>query len=308
MTIRHGPNCIEQERELSDIDSNFLEKILPNDGVLQIAKLNNGRLRNIPVSGFKEMASELATLDRDQTDVYHACATFNNKNSREAQNAKLLKALFLDLDCGEDKAESKQGYATKSDALKALKAFHKSVALPSPMIVDSGGGIHAYWPFKVAVPAADWKNAAKGLKALCKSCGLLADPVVTADAARILRPVGSHNRKYDYPRRVVLLRDAECEDFTRIRAIIDNAATRFGTVSVRMNGPVKDVEQPVSLAEQVNPNSYSLGGVEEALRRINPECPYSEWMPVGMTIADAFGENGRDLFLRWSRGDLWETH
>jgi hypothetical protein len=27
-------------------------------------------------------------------------------------------------------------------------------------------------------------------------------------------------------------------------------------------------------------------------------------MRVGMAIADAFGEDGRDLFDRWSRGDL----
>jgi hypothetical protein len=294
-------NVLEQ----SPINLDFLRKIIPDDGNLMITQIKNGNASNIPCSDFDAMGKLLRHSDLGGYDAYHACASFKDSTTRKAWNAKSLKALFLDLDCSEDKAESKQGYATKLDALKALKAFYRSVGLPSPIIVDSGGGIHAYWPFKVAVPAADWKNVARILKALCKTLGLLTDPVVTADAARILRPVGSYNRKYDHPRRVVLLRDAECEDFGRIKAIIDNAANRLGTVSVRMNGPAKDVERPVSLAEQVNPNSYSLSEVEEALRRINPECTYSEWMPVGMTIADAFGENGRDLFLKWSRGDLW---
>ena len=310
MTIRHGPNCIEHERDLSDIDSNFLKKILPNNGVLQIAKLNSGRLRNIPVSGFHDMASELARLDRGKTNVYHACATFNNKNSREGQNAKSLKALFLDLDCSEDKAVSKQGYATKSDALKALKAFCEEITLPRPIIVDSGGGIHAYWPFKTAVPAADWKSVAEALKALCKSYGLLADRQVTADAARILRPVGSRNRKYSPHRRVKLLKDAECVDFESIKAIISGAVGRLEAVYTSRNS--RAVHQaittasPISVAEQVNPNRYLLRDVEEALKHLNPECPREEWYPVGMAIADAFGETGRDLFLRWSRGDLEE--
>ena len=289
----------------SPINLNFLRKVIPNEGVLLITQIINGKVLNIPCDGFDAMGENLRRGDLSGVDVYHACASFEDGTNRTACNAKFHKALFLDLDCGEDKAERKQGYVTKRDALNALKAFCKSVGLPQPIIVDSGGGIHVYWPFHTAVPTAYWKAAAEGLKSLCRSYGLLADRQVTADAARTLRPVGSHNRKYDQPRQVRLLKDADCVDFASIKAIIDVAASRFGSVNVRMNNPAKDVEQPVSLAEQVNPTQYSLREVEEALRRINPECTYSEWMPVGMTIADAFGENGRNLFLRWSRGDLW---
>ena len=297
-------NVLEQ----SPINLNFLRKIIPDDGALLITQIKDGNASNIPCSDFDAMGERLRHSDLSGYEAYHACASFKDSTSREARNAKSLKALFLDLDCGEEKAERKQGYVTQRDALNALKAFCKSVGLPRPIIVDSGGGIHAYWPLKAAVPAADWKNVAEGLKVLCKSRGLLADRQVTADSARILRPVGSHNRKYGQPRRVVLLKDAECEDFARIKSIIDAATNRFGSASVRMNDRDKSVEQPVSLAEQVNPNRYLLSEVEEALRRIDPECPRCEWLPVGMAIADAFGEIGRDLFLKWSRGDLWGTH
>jgi hypothetical protein len=31
-----------------------------------------------------------------------------------------------------------------------------------------------------------------------------------------------------------------------------------------------------------------------------------QWASIGMAIADAFGEDGRHLFDRWSHGDLQE--
>jgi hypothetical protein len=59
-----------------------------------------------------------------------------------------------------------------------------------------------------------------------------------------------------------------------------------------------------TVAEQVNPHSYDLTAVEEALQRLDPDCGRKEWASIGMAIADAFGEDGRQLFDRWSRGDL----
>lgn len=296
----------------ASIDIDFLKKIIPNGGALIMTQIKNGRAINIPCSDFDAMGEQLSLTDMSGFDAYHACASFQDSTSRTARNAKFHKALFLDLDCGEDKAQRNEGYATKNEALVALKVFGKLVSLPKPMTVDSGGGIHVYWPFQTAVPTANWKAAAEGLKSLCKSHGLLADRQVTADAARILRPVGSHNRKYEAPRPVKLINDADCVDFESIKAIIDAAVNRFETAETSMNNwsnrKLSTTESLGSLAEQVNPNGYSLGEVEDALKLLNPECPRSEWLPVGMAIADAFGETGRDLFLKWSRGDLRETN
>lgn len=308
MNAEIGHVFVDGKGDTKDINLNFLRKIIPNDGALLITQIKDAKASNIPCSDFNAMGQLLRDADLSGYDAYHACASFKDSTSREARNAKSLKALFLDLDCGEDKAKRKQGYATKSDAGNALKVFCKSIGLPRPILVDSGGGIHAYWPFKTAVPAADWKIVAEGLKSLCETYGLFADRQVTADAARILRPVGSHNRKYSPHRLVKLIRDAECVDFEGIRAIINTAVTRLEAVNARRNTRTAHqsttTASPISVAEQVNPNRYRLNEVEEALKHLNPECPRDEWYPVGMAIADAFGEPGRDLFLRWSRGDL----
>lgn len=53
--------------------------------------------------------------------------------------------------------------------------------------------------------------------------------------------------------------------------------------------------------------SASLQRVEQMLYFFEPFESYKQWVKVGLLLADDFGEEGRDLFLRWSRGDLWQV-
>jgi len=75
------------------------------------------------------------------------------------------------------------------------------------MVVDSGGGIHCYWPLTRAIGPKSWCLMADRLKAAFKSEGLLVDPTRTADLSSVLRPVGSTNKKPDRePRQVIVKR------------------------------------------------------------------------------------------------------
>ena len=139
-------------------------------------------------------------LDADGYDAYYALGTFGEAGSREASNVNQLKAFFLDLDCGPTK-----DYPSQTDALKALREFCKKFNLPRPTLVNSGRGIHVYWPLTVPVSREVWQPVADRLKALCKRNGLNADPVVTADAARVLRVPGTHNHKDTPPSDVKLV-------------------------------------------------------------------------------------------------------
>lgn len=133
-------------------------------------------------------------LDEDGFDAYFALGTFDEAGSRDATNVKQLRAFFLDLDCGPTK-----DYEDQSAALKALRLFCKALSLPRPTLVNSGRGIHVYWPLTVPVSREAWIPVAEKLKAQCKKQGLNADPVVTADAARVLRVPGTRNHKGDPP-------------------------------------------------------------------------------------------------------------
>jgi hypothetical protein len=69
-------------------------------------------------------------------------------------------------------------------------------------MVNSGRGIHVYWVLSEAVPTDDWLPVALKLKQLCADNNFLADPAVTADAARVLRVPTTHNYKPEVPAEV----------------------------------------------------------------------------------------------------------
>jgi len=63
------------------------------------------------------------------------------------------------------------------------------------MIVNSGRGLHVYWPMTEALDPEDWQPLADALKECAKHHEFEIDAAVTADSARVLRPVGTHNPK-----------------------------------------------------------------------------------------------------------------
>ena len=129
-------------------------------------------------------------FDQDGYDTYFALSTFN-KQSRKADNSQELKSFFLDLDCGEGKP-----YPLQEDAIKALRSFCGACNLPKPTaVVNSGRGVHVYWALEKGCSREQWIPVAEQLKGACAKHGLHADPVVTADAARILRVPTTHNFK-----------------------------------------------------------------------------------------------------------------
>lgn len=131
--------------------------------------------------------------------------------SRSADFTTHFRSFWLDLDVGEDKATSGEGYATQAIAIEKLWEFVDDLGLPDPMVVNSGRGVHAYWPLNKDVDAASWWKLAKVFDAVIKHYGLLADPACTADRARILRPIGTTNHKNGH--KVELISDADSISF-----------------------------------------------------------------------------------------------
>lgn len=159
-------------------------------------------------------------------DAYFALATYENGESRKGDNAKQLKAFFLDIDCGPEK-----DYPNQQTAIAALRDFCKSAKLPRPTIVNSGRGVHVYWPLVEAITAEVWTPVAEQLKALCKLHGMEADPSVTADVARVLRVPNTFNFKGDPPLDVLILgevsKPVEFEAFKALMGEVSVTARNF---------------------------------------------------------------------------------
>lgn len=181
----------------------FLKSVLGNDG-LYCAWGFKGNNR---VQQFYQTVEELETAsyqyDKDGYDIYFALGTYVKEGDvvsstmtrgREQSNVLQMKSMFLDLDCG-----PKKDYPSQEAAVIALQEFIDKTGLPEPLLVNSGRGVHVYWPLAEPVTQDEWVVVANKLKGACRSLGLRADPVRTADAASILRMPDTHNHKDDPP-------------------------------------------------------------------------------------------------------------
>ena len=140
-------------------------------------------------------------LDAEGYNVFFALGTYKEPLlGRKQINVVQMKSFFVDLDCGPSKE-----FPTQADAIEALRRFCKTNKLPRPTIINSGNGLHVYWPLSSAVDEKTWFPVAERLKQLCADQSFWADPSRTSDSASILRVPNTHNYKSDPPKPVGLV-------------------------------------------------------------------------------------------------------
>lgn len=196
----------------------FLQAVLPPEGVYVAVAIDGKRVVQTFHEDLDALDGKLVELGAAQSNTFFALASFNTASTRTTDNMKNIRALFVDLDCGASPDGKK--YASQADAVAALREFVRDLHMPTPWVVNSGRGIHAYWPFTEAVRREQWKPVAEKLKQMCALKGFLADPAVTADAVRILRMPGSFNMKdADNPLPVDVLKTGAVTPFDDLRKL-----------------------------------------------------------------------------------------
>lgn len=179
----------------------FLQRVLPTAGMYAMTIVFPGGARN----GFYSTAEELAKIveksDKLNQNVYFAVSAYISKGKRSNSNVRATKLIAIDLDVGDDKP-----YQSQKHALIALFKFLKKTKLPIPMLVSSGRGIHAYWVLTSELEPLAWRPLAEAMKAAALAEGLEIDPTVTGDAARVLRAIGTTNRKNGKKAKLILNR------------------------------------------------------------------------------------------------------
>lgn len=181
----------------------FFNLVLPPECVYYLVTFRGDKKapEHRPFRSLEGLATAAVAHDEfADTSVYFACAGYHSlwvekeagdkRKYRVPENQFAAKAFWLDLDCGEGKS-----YPTKKEAASALATFCTTLNLPKPLLVDSGNGLHAYWPLAKPLAPEKWNRLAQALKTATGSFGLLADPTRTADFASILRPPGTRNKK-----------------------------------------------------------------------------------------------------------------
>lgn len=196
----------------------LLSAVQPADGWFAVVGIKEGT----PVS--QTLVATRAELDKiaqalvsKNKNVFFGVAKYASDKNRTKDNVLALKALWLDIDCGPDKSD--KGYLTQQEGLAALRAFCAHVGLPKPIIVNSGRGLHVYWPLTEAVPRETWEPVAARLHELCLLQGLRVDPSVF-ECARILRVPGTYNFKGEEPLEVKVITEGEPHNIADLKAIL----------------------------------------------------------------------------------------
>jgi hypothetical protein len=146
-------------------------------------------------------------------------------SQRTAENMHLSKALFFDLDVGDEAAK----YPTQRDALAGLQDFITKTKLPMATQISSGGGVHAYWHFDQAIERDEWRLMAWHLRQLAEALGLKFDPTRTIDATSVLRVPETFNWKdRQNPRPVTALREGAVTTVATLKQIISDAMVANG--------------------------------------------------------------------------------
>jgi hypothetical protein len=301
----------------------FLQAILPDEGVHYIALFKEGYKfpAHKAYDDLETMATAIDGMSRsDSLSIYHACASYQThvieqqvgdklkRKYRIPENWSKAKSFWVDIDCGEEKAAKGAGYPTQRDAAKAIKEFCTAVSLPLPMMVNSGYGVHAYWPLTTAIGHEKWRAVAAIFKAVLANVGLLADPTRTADFSSILRPVGSVNRKNGMAKSVSLARDAQPispKDFYEAvarYAKANNVTAAKETVRKPVNNDLNadlmgGLDNYPSVPVDANVMADKCAQVA-AMRDTKGDVGYDNWRYIIGLLT--YSENGRELAREWT--------
>ena len=280
----------------------FFEKVWPDAGFYCLAVTTP---RGISHKWFdtKEQAA-LASMYHDnlKQTVYFACSSFTTRENRKNINAAYVGSAWLDLDVG----EGPNKFPTRIDAATALKDFCNRHSLPSPFLVNSGGGFHAYFCFGETVAVDRARSTARLLKAVAAHDGFRVDPTRVADFASVLRPVGTHNRKRG-ELLVSSLNDPEPISFNEFSQLILIAAKELPTP---VKPPAAEKQKVLNInAEFLIPSNYPPVDANKVadrcaqigeMRAKRGDIQEPHWYSALQVLH--FCENGDELIHQWSQG------
>lgn len=175
-----------------------------------------------------------------------------------------------------------------------ILAYIQNLAFQPTVLIDSGGGYHAYWFLAEPHPIED-ESERRRIQALQASWVKFTggDPGAK-DLARVLRIPGTLNYKYDPPRPVAFVwYNAQClYSLDELRAAIPGELQASETHTPSKHG-----------AKQERRKTNLIVWAAELLERLDPSrCDdYESWVATGMALSE-LGAAGQEMWKDWSKG------
>ncbi|MDP6644631.1 MAG: DNA-primase RepB domain-containing protein [Rhodospirillales bacterium] len=164
-------------------------------------KPGDGRARPLFTRDTELIAAHIGRFDTPGRGMYFgACTRLRGQRKGDRKHVMECPGLWLDIDDRHSDAE-------KSEAIAALKS-----ALHRPnLVIDTGGGVQAFWRFSEPLDVAgDTEEGSANEQVIVAALKQFADifggdPSV-CEIARVMRMPGTHNSKYEgEPRPVIIL-------------------------------------------------------------------------------------------------------
>jgi hypothetical protein len=208
---------------MNNID--LLERVLAPEGWFAVLGIKGKSVVQKLVETRKEVDELTAKFVSEKRETYFGCSKFKTDENRTKDNVLAIKAFWIDLDCGvakavvNEKTNRPDGYIDQPTAIQELAKFCTLIGLPKPLLVNSGRGIHAYWPLTESVTRAQWEPVASRLNELCVLHKLYVDASVF-EAARVLRIPGTFNFKDEPPNPVSVINDTDDISYDNFKTIL----------------------------------------------------------------------------------------
>lgn len=180
-------------------DFDLLTAVQPEQGWYAVVGIKGDSRQQELVETREEFDEWVQHFQRAKRNVFFGVAKYKDGSNRTKQNVQALKCFWLDIDCGPNK-----DYPDQDEAILSLREFCNLVGLPKPILVNSGRGVHAYWPLEEEVSREEWEVVAKRLKEVCAAQDLRVDNSCF-EVARILRVPGTMNFKGEKPLPVTVI-------------------------------------------------------------------------------------------------------
>jgi len=264
------------------------------EGLIYFCALRNSKSKLPPGEVAHIITRDLDKIERfrDKWDrpehecgiYFHAATLKVGADRRIKTNCRQFSALFSDTDDA--------NHELSRDIVCAL---FEQAECPPTLIVDSGHGLQPYW--LLVEPCNDAGRIEKARRAIQNITA--SDNV--ADAARVMRLVGSHNSKKGNG------------EWLSVEIVSWNLEHRYRLKDLEHwleRAPVIIPRKPEQQKPEGKPKHNGgtryfyddvpdLAVVRDALRYI-PNDNRQIWCNVGMALSDAFGDAGREVWAEWS--------
>ena len=289
----------------------LLDAVLPDEGWFCVIGIKDDVAWQRLVETREEADDVIQDYLDGERDVYFGCAKYETGENRKASNAKYFRSVWIDIDCGPTKGVPNEkgrveGYLDQETGIAELRRFCSTIGLPKPILVNSGRGVHAYWPLTETIDKEQWWPLALRLKELCEIHSLIVDPAVF-DVARVLRVPGTLNYKDTPPKPVEVLLPAGPIDVAKLVEIIGVPVNPPKQFLPKRKGPPSALtmalmKNSTSSFDKIMTQTFAGEGCSQLFYvAMNPDkVDYNLWRSV-LSIA-AFCEDGHKGAHKISRG------